>query len=170
MALQPNGAGLSESATAGYLNAPSPQRIQNIERLEQQGFPSGQTIRPSPNQNVRPQSGVMDAFVKTCQRWHLSPQQQVDLLGFSGSEFLGKQLLEGRLIAPPQDVRDRAGYILAISLGLGSLFEDSERAELAWLKTSRDELNGISPLAYMLEGRMTNLMHVAAMVAHERGL
>jgi len=72
--------------------------------------------------------------------------------------------------APSQDVRERAGYILAISVGLGSLFDDSERAELAWLKAPRDALNGNSSLAYMLEGRMANLMHVATMVARERGM
>lgn len=62
------------------------------------------------------------------------------------------------------------GYILAISVGLGSLFDNSERAELAWLNAPRDALNGSSPLAYMLEGRMANLVDVATMVARDRGM
>jgi hypothetical protein len=45
-----------------------------------------------------------------------------------------QQFLEGRVLAPPQDVRERAGYILAVSIGLSSLFVESERAELEWLK------------------------------------
>jgi hypothetical protein len=48
--------------------------------------------------------------------------------------------LEGRILAPPQDVRDRAGYILAIGIGLSSLFDESERAELEWLNTSPFDL------------------------------
>ena len=128
------------------------------------------TFDVPPKQTVSAKSGTIDAFIKTCQRWHLSPQQQITLLGYNGSEFFGQQLLEGRLVAPPQDVRERAGYILAISVGLGSLFDDFERAELAWLNAPRDALNGSSPLAYMLEGRMANLVDVATMVARDRGM
>ena len=131
---------------------------------------SGPTFHVPPKQAASFNSGAIDAFVKTCQRWHLSPEQQIILLGYNGSEFFGQQLLEGRLIAPSQDVRERAGYILAISIGLGSLFDNSERAELAWLNAPRDALNGNSALAYMLEGRMANLMHVTTMVARERGM
>jgi len=168
MPLQPNGAGLTESAA--FLNTPAPQRVQHIERFGVAGLASEPTFAVPPKQTASAKSGTVDAFVKTCQRWHLSPQQQVTLLGYNGSEFLGQQLLEGRLVAPPQDVRERTGYILAISVGLSSLFDDSERAELAWLNAPRDALNGISPLAYMLEGRMANLMHVATMVARDRGM
>ena len=169
MALQPNGAGLTESAVA-YLNVPAPQRVQHIEGFGIAGLASEPTFDVPPKQAATAKSGTIDAFVKTCQRWHLSPQQQITLLGYNGSEFFGKELLQGRLIAPPQDVCERAGYILAISVGLASLFDDSERAELAWLNAPRDVLNGSSPLAYMLEGRMANLMYVATMVARERGM
>lgn len=169
MSLQPNGAGLTEDGVA-HLNAPEPQRVQHIEGFGLAGLASRTTFDVPPTQAASVKSGIIDAFVKICQRWHLSPKQQVILLGYDGSEFFGQQLLEGRLIAPSQDVRERAGYILAISVGLGSLFDNSERAELAWLKAPRDALNGNSPLAYMLEGRMANLMHVATMVARERGM
>jgi Protein of unknown function (DUF2384) len=83
---------------------------------------------------------------------------------------LGRQILEGRLLAPPQDVRDRAGYVLGISLGLGALFNDSEEAELLWLRQPRSVFGGHSAIEFMLEGRMGNLMVVAQMVAAERGL
>ena len=169
MPLQPNGAGLTESAVA-YLNEPTSQRAQHTEGFGVAGLASGPTFDVPPKQAVSSTSGALDAFVKTCQRWHLSPEQQIILLGYNGSEFFGRQLLEGRLVAPSQDVRERAGYILAISLGLGSLFDNSERAELAWLNAPRDALNGSSPLKHMLEGRMVNLMNVATMVARERGM
>jgi hypothetical protein len=169
MPLQPNGAGLTENGAA-HLNAPAPQGRQYVEGLGISGLTAGPAFNVPPQQTTSAKSGTIDAFLKTCQRWHLLPQQQIILLGYSGSEFLGEQLLKGRLIAPPQDVRERAGYILAISVGLGSLFDESETAELAWLSNPRDALNGRSPMAYMLEGRMANLMYVATMVAHERGL
>jgi hypothetical protein len=176
MSLQPNGSGLAQS-DFGYLNVPAPQRVQHIQGFGVAGLASGPFDRPpiqmadvAPKQTAPGKVGIIDAFIKICQRWHLSPQQQITLLGYNGSEFFGQQLLEGRLVAPPQDARERTGYILAISVGLGSLFDDSERAELAWLNSPREALNGSSPLAYMLEGRMANLMYVATMVAHERGM
>jgi Protein of unknown function (DUF2384) len=170
MSLRPNGMGLSESATAAYLNVPAPLRVQHIEDTKAAGLGSRLTFDVPTKQTPSALSGTIDAFVKTCQRWHLSPQQQIILLGYDGSGFFGQQILDGRLLAPPQDVRERAGYVLAISIGLGSLFDESERAELEWLNAPRDVLNGRSPLAYMLEGRMANLMYVAMMVARERGL
>jgi hypothetical protein len=121
-------------------------------------------------QAVTLKNGLLNAFAKTCQRWHLRPEQQIILLGYKGSEFFGGQLLEGRVLALPQDVRERTGYILAISVGLGSLFDGSEEAELAWLNAPRAALNGRSALIFMLEGRMANVMDVAAMVARERGM
>jgi hypothetical protein len=169
MALQPNGMGLADGTVAQW-SAPMPQHVQQKEPLGTAGLTSGLTSDAPPKQTASVRSGTIDAFLKTCQRWHLSQDQQIVLLGYKGSEFFGLQLLEGRVLSPPQDVRERAGYILAISVGLGSLFEDSERAELAWLNAPREALNGSSPLAYMLEGRMANLMDVAAMVAHERGM
>jgi hypothetical protein len=60
--------------------------------------------------------------------------------------------------------------VLGISLGLGALFDDSEEGELLWLKEPRSALGGQSAIDFMLEGRMTNLMVVAHMVATERGL
>jgi hypothetical protein len=114
--------------------------------------------------------GLVDAFVKTCQRWHLSPSDQIALLGYNGSEFLGRQLLEGRLLALPQDARDRVAYVLGISLGLGAMFNDSEEAELFWLRQLRPVLGGRSAIDFMLEGSMANLTVIAQMVAAERGL
>ena len=74
------------------------------------------------------------------------------------------------VLSPPQDVQERAGYVLAISVGLGSLFDDAEDAELAWLNTPREDLKGRSPLACMLEGRMANVIEVALLVNRERGM
>jgi hypothetical protein len=114
--------------------------------------------------------GLVDAFAKTCQRWHLSSPEQVILLGYKGSEFLGQQLLEGLFLELPQDARDRVGHVLGISIGLGALFDEQEEAELNWLMAPRDALRGQSALNFMLEGRMVSLMIVGDMVAHERGL
>jgi hypothetical protein len=169
MALQPNGHGLNEGAADPW-NLPPSQRTQQNEPAGIAGRPSAAKFDVTPQQSPIFRSGTIDAFVKTCQRWHLSPAQQIILLGYKGSEFFGLQILDGLILSPPQDVRDRVGYVLAISVGLGFMFDDSERDELGWLHTPRQAFNGNSSLAHMLKGRMENLMDVATMVAHERGL
>jgi Protein of unknown function (DUF2384) len=169
MPLQPNGHGLAEGA-AGPGSLTPAQHVQQREPSKITGLASSISFVSPPRQSAGLRSGTIDAFVKICQRWHLSTDLQIVLLGYKGCASFGSQILNGYLLSSPQDVLDRVGYILAISLGLGFLFDNSERAELAWLNAPRESLNGSSPLAYMLEGRMENLMNVAAMVAHERGL
>jgi hypothetical protein len=123
-----------------------------------------------PTQSQPSGKGLVDAFAKTCQRWHLSPAEQIILLGYKGSEFLGQQLLEGRFLELSQDARDRVGHVLGVSLGLGALFDEHEGAELGWLTAPREAFNGQSALSFMLEGHMVNLLIVGDMVARERGL
>lgn len=170
MALQPNGTGLSEGAASARRNSLLAQPVRQEIAFGGTGLAPDTHLTLPPIQRASVRSGIIDAFAKTCQRWHLSPEQQVVLLGFKGSEFFGSQLLEGRVLAIPQDARERAGYILAISIGLGTLFGEIERAELMWLSTPREAFNGRSALAYMLEGRMASVMDVAAIVDRERGM
>jgi Protein of unknown function (DUF2384) len=114
--------------------------------------------------------GVMDAFVNTCQRWNLSNNEQLALLGYADSPFLGSQILDSRMLATPQDARDRAAYVLSISVGLGAIFNEVIDAERKWLNFPNDKLNGKTPLAFMLEGRMGNILMVLRLVEQERGL
>jgi hypothetical protein len=166
--LQSDDVGLRNGSWRGPLNTP---HVQPTGSSETSGLIPGVTP-PSlpPTQPAMTGRGIVGAFVKICQRWHLSPNEQVVLLGYRGSEFLGRQILEGNILTPSQDVRDRATYILTISVGLGALFDDAQGAELAWLDAPRDDLNARSPLAYMLEGRMANVIEVAMMVNRERGM
>jgi hypothetical protein len=113
--------------------------------------------------------GMFDAFVKTCQRWRLEERSHATLLGYKDYEFLGQQLLRGYVPPRTQDVRDRIGYVLAISLGLGALFNEDADAELSWLTTEHPLLK-TSPLDFMLRGRMINLITVADIVRAERAL
>jgi Protein of unknown function (DUF2384) len=167
MSLLSNHVGLSNGSVAGKSNVP---QVQPAEALATSGLIPRTTPHLLPSQPAAAGKGVVGAFAKICQRWRLSRADQVVLLGYKGSEFFGEQLLDGNLLSPPQDVLERAGYVLAISVGLGSLFDDAEEAELAWLNTPRDDLRGRSPLAYMLEGRMTNVIEVALSVNRERGM
>ena len=95
---------------------------------------------------------------------------QLVLLGYRDNEFFGLQLLRGRWLSAPQDVRDRTGYVLGISVGLGAIFNESIEAEVAWLNHPHQRLRGQTPLALMLQGAMRHLMTVNTLVAEERAV
>ena len=129
--------------------------------------------KPPSNQErgvARRAAGIFDAFVQTCQRWRLDPNEQAILLGRPPGDALAMHLLDGRVRVLSRDTEDRGGYVVAISLGLGSLFNENVESENEWLRQERNRLSRTTPLAHMLEGSMANLLDVANLVYEERGL
>ena len=125
----------------------------------------------SRNSGRRRPRGILDAYVKTCQRWNLGPDKQMILLGYEPDDVFGLHMLSGHILPPAsKDFRDRISYILCIGLGLGTVFNEAVEAELNWLNRTRPELNDKSAFDHMLEGHMSNLFIVANLVEHERGL
>ena len=114
--------------------------------------------------------GIFDAFLRVCQRWQLSRDDQFKLLGFKPNDPYCQRLLSGSIRRALLDAEDRAGYVVSIGIGLFSLFGKSEEAELEWLNHPRARLQNKSPLSFMLDGQMENLFVVDGMVRHERGI
>jgi hypothetical protein len=114
--------------------------------------------------------GLIEAFVKTCQRWRLNERDQSVLLGYGTNAPLAREITSGRYRELPQDVRDRVGYIVGISVGLGTVFDEAVRAELDWLRRPHPKLANRSPLNVMLMGHMAQLITVSDLVAEERAL
>src|SRR5258708_3950758 len=90
--------------------------------------------RPSNQESIQqspgPVAGVMEAFIKICQRWRLSDDQQMILLGYPNATSFFNQLKLGHMPLISQDTKDRIGYVLHISIGLGAIYNDVEEAEL----------------------------------------
>jgi hypothetical protein len=128
----------------------------------------GASMPQSQERSLR--KGAIEAFVKTCERWQLPTSGQILLLGYGTDPSAGMDIVDGRVLSPSQDVKDRVGYVLGISVGLGTVFDESIQAELDWLNAPHPKLGGRTPLACMLEGRMVNLIAVAGLVAEERAL
>jgi hypothetical protein len=118
----------------------------------------------------QPRPGAIDAFVKTCQRWGLADDAQFVLLGYASNPYLAVEFLAGRYLNLPQDVRDRTGYVVGISIGLGAVYNELLEAELAWLNRPHPKLRNQTPLAHMLQGQMLTLIRVQALVAEEQAL
>jgi hypothetical protein len=114
---------------------------------------------------------LIEAFKKTAQRWRLNESEQIVLLGYKDGRGFGKGLLSGQIRqSPSQDLKDRIGYLLAISVGLGALFREAVKPELDWLALPRKELGGESARQRMLLGHMRDLLAVHHLVRRERNL
>ena len=124
----------------------------------------------SPETDAPRPRGIFEAFVKTCRRWRLDHDRQAVLLGHPLPSNLGVYVLTGSILSPSVDVRERATRVFEISLGLGTLFDEDPEVENEWLRTPRARFGNASPLDHMLEGPMENLLAVAELVRHERGL
>lgn len=125
--------------------------------------------QPHVQVNTQLRRGAVEGFVRTCERWRLRFPDQVILLGYRGNEFAAQPILLGR-VRPSQDVLDRTGYILSISIGLASLYQESIEAEIGWLKRAHSSLAGAAPLDVMLDGKMLSMIRVHTLVMAERGL
>jgi uncharacterized protein (DUF2384 family) len=79
-------------------------------------------------------------------------------------------MMSGRYADLTQDVRDRVGYTIGISVGLGAVFDEAVQAELDWLHKPHPKLGSRTPLRVMLMGRMAQLITVSDLVAEERAL
>ena len=137
--------------------------LRRVQRTVDMSPASPETDAPRPR-------GIFEAFVKTCRRWRLDHNRQAALLGHPLPSTLGVYVLTGSVLSPSVDVRERATRVFEISLGLGTLFDEDPKVENEWLRTPRARLGNASPLDHMLEGPMDNLLAVAELVRHERGL
>ncbi|MEM7120730.1 MAG: antitoxin Xre/MbcA/ParS toxin-binding domain-containing protein [Pseudomonadota bacterium] len=115
-------------------------------------------------------TGIVEAFCKICQRWQLDLMSMIMLLHLENVPDLASRILSGEQSVLPGDVEDRMTYVVAISLGLGAVFDDDAAAELDWLTSPREELRGETALSYMLEGTFLNILHVNDFVEELRGL
>ena len=126
------------------------------------------TPQPLNKEGASPR-GLVDGFVKTCQRWQLEGPAQAILLGYRDNEVGAAYILQGRASPPTQDIRDRIAYILFISLTLGALLKEDAKNELIWMSTKRVELGGLSAIEVMLRGRMIDIIDIVKLVSHESG-
>ena len=132
-------------------------------------FPVVHEVSQSFQESQEPK-GLPKVFLDTCQRWGLGMDEQLILLGFERGESIGTHVLEGRVRTLSRDATARAGYVIAISVGLAILYGENIAAESRWLRRKRDALGGQSPLDLMLGGDMISLVDVNGMVERERGI
>ena len=92
--------------------------------------------------------------------WRLQLHDAVPLLGFEPSEKAHvRDILEGRSPLVGHDIKDRIAFLLAIRSTLSEMFRD-EGVENKWLREAHPALDGLTPMALLLDGHMENLLIV----------
>lgn len=92
--------------------------------------------------------------------WRLQPPDAVPLLGFGPSEEAHvRDILNGRSPLVGHDIKDRIAFLLVIRSTLSEMFRD-EGVENEWLREAHPALDGLIPMALLLDGHMENLLIV----------
>jgi hypothetical protein len=126
----------------------------------------------SPEFRVRRQDipKALAAFFKITEKWKLSTDEQIVLLGSPARStyFKWKRAVERG--SPPRDTLERISYLLGIYKALHILFPDGSTAD-AWItKPNMGPLfGGRSALNVMLGGSVLDLLNVRRYLDAQRG-
>ncbi|ABE37271.1 conserved hypothetical protein [Rhodopseudomonas palustris BisB5] len=107
----------------------------------------------------------LEAFFEVAERWRLSAEEQIVLLGSPGRSTFFKWKKEGATL--PADTRERLSHILGIWKSLRILFTQDDRGE-AWIRAKNRYFDGASAIDVMLEG-MVGLIRVRRYLDAQRG-
>lgn len=107
----------------------------------------------------------LDAFFQLADRWRLSADEQIALLGSPGRSTFFKWKKDGGAL--PADTRERLSHIFGIWKSLRILFTQDDRGE-AWIRAQNRYFDGASALDVMLEG-MAGVIRVRRYLDAQRG-
>ena len=105
-------------------------------------------------------------FSRICDRWSLTTDQQMVLLGSPSRSTFFKWRKEGGSLS--QDTKERISLVVTIFKALEILFTDPERSD-SWVKRPNAYFDGKPALEVMLRGAMRDLYEVRAYVDAQRG-
>ena len=107
----------------------------------------------------------LETFFAMADKWHLSTEEQIALLGSPGRSTFFKWKKDGGTL--PADTRERLSHLLGIWKSLRILFTQDERGE-AWVRAKNRYFDGASALDVMLEG-MSGIIRVRRYLDVQRG-
>lgn len=108
----------------------------------------------------------LSAFFSIADRWGLSTDDQIKLLGSPGRSTFFKWKKDCSSL--PADTSERLSHILSIWKALRVLFTDDRQGE-AWIKRKNEFFDGDSALDVMLRGRVVDLYSVRQYLDAQRG-
>ena len=107
----------------------------------------------------------LEAFFTIAERWALSTDEQIRLLGSPGRSTFFKWKKEGGTLPP--DTGERLSHLLAVVKALRILFTRDERGD-EWIRRSNDFFDGMSALDVMQDG-VSGIYRVRQYLDAQRG-
>lgn len=108
----------------------------------------------------------LEAFFGIAEKWRLTTEEQIKLLGSPGRSTFFKWKKEGGVV--PADTSERISHILGIWKCLIILFPIESRA-CDWIRRENDYFDGVSALDVMLQGGVVDLYKVRWYLDAQRG-
>jgi Protein of unknown function (DUF2384) len=108
----------------------------------------------------------LEGFFGIADKWGLSTDEQLNLLGSPGRSTFFKWKKEGGSL--PKDTLERVSHILSIYKCLEILFPVPERAD-SWVKKPNEYFQGMSALEVMLGGQVVDIYRVRQYLDAQRG-
>ncbi|MBY5667381.1 DUF2384 domain-containing protein [Rhizobium leguminosarum] len=108
----------------------------------------------------------LEAFFRMAERWGLSTEDQILLLGSPGRSTFFKWKKETASL--PTDTRERLSHLLSIWKALRILFTNDKQAE-EWIHRDNRYFDGASALDVMLEGSVASIYRVRRYLDAQRG-
>lgn len=123
---------------------------------------------PEPSQRTPSESSqsALALFFALAEKWSLTTDQQIRLLGSPARSTFFKWKKEGGLIS--EDTFERISHLLSIYKALQILFPDRDRAD-AWLRRPNKYFEDHSALDMMLGGKLSDIYRVRLYVDAQRG-
>jgi uncharacterized protein (DUF2384 family) len=125
-------------------------------------------LAPGPRTDSGP-SGIpaeLEAFFVIAERWRLSTDDQIKLLGSPGRSTFFKWKKEGGNLPP--DTIERISHMLSIWKALRILFTVDERGE-QWVRRTNEFFDGDTALDVMLHGGVADIYRVRQYLDAQRG-
>jgi hypothetical protein len=107
----------------------------------------------------------LEAFFAIAERWRLSTEEQIALLGSPARSTFFKWKKDGGVL--PADTKERISHLLNIWKALRILFTQDERGE-AWVREKNRYFDGASAMDVMLEG-ISGIVRVRRYLDAQRG-
>lgn len=108
----------------------------------------------------------LEAFFALAEKWDLSTEEQIRLLGSPGRSTFFKWKKDGGAVPP--DTLERISHALGIWKSLQILFPSEERGR-GWLRRPNDFFEGATALEVMLTGKFSDLYRVRWYLDAQRG-
>lgn len=112
---------------------------------------------------------IAEMLMTLFDRWHLSSEEQLDLLGISRTNRAAlTRYRRGEPLATSRDTLDRAGYLLGIHKSLRLLFPHQRELAYAWMKTPNRAFDRRTPTQVIREFGFVGLLMVRAYLDRAR--